>query len=321
VVLLESQREIINSDLAGGYDLIGESEAMDMVFKTIEKVAPTPAEVLILGENGTGKELVARALHNKSLIADQVFLSIDVGTLSESLFESELFGHKKGAFTDAKSDRIGRIEAANGGTLFLDEIGNLSLQMQAKLLTVIQNKQIIPVGANHPVDVNVRIISATNKNLIKMVEEGTFREDLLYRINTVQVQLPALKERTDDIELLTDHFLNHFRTKYQKPGMTISKAAIKKMSVYKWPGNIRELQHTIERAIIMCENDAIEPEDLGLSPVSSSDPSFESFNLDKLEKWAVENAIEKHNGNISHAAAELGLSRGAMYRRLEKYDL
>jgi len=322
VAILESQREIMDSDLTESFDLIGESTQMKEVLRFIGKVAPTLAEVLILGENGTGKELVARFIHKNSNRSGQGFISVDLGALSESLFESELFGHKKGAFTDAKSDRIGRFEAADGGTLFLDEIGNLSLQMQAKLLTVVQNRQVIPVGSNKLVNIDVRIISATNKNLKEMVKLGTFREDLLYRINTVELELPPLRSRPIDVSLLAEHFLETYKKKYQKEEKIISKEALTKMEKYSWPGNIRELQHALERAIIMCEGSQITSEDLGLySSDNSQSQPFESYNLDLLEKWAVQNAIKKHNGNISHAAEELGLSRGATYRRMEKYDL
>ncbi len=320
--LLKGQRALISSDLAHPYeDIVGESKEIKTVFKTIEKVAATPAEILILGENGTGKELVARAIHKASDRADQVFISVDLGALSENLFESELFGHKKGSFTDAQSDRIGRFEAANNGTLFLDEIGNLPPSLQAKLLTSIQNKVFTPIGSNTPIEVDVRIICATNQNIKQMVSEGKFRQDLLYRINTVEIQLPPLRNRIQDIPILSDHFLHVFKRKYNKKDTHISKASRQKMLGYSWPGNIRELQHALERAVIMCDGSTIEPLDLGLYSSDQEFQNFESLNLDDLEKWAVETAVQKHKGNISYAAKELGLSRGAMYRRMEKYDI
>ncbi len=320
--ILTSQREIISTDLAHAYeDIIGESNEIKHVFKTIEKVAATSAEVLIQGENGTGKELVARALHRASERSDNVFISVDLGSLTESLFESELFGHKKGSFTDAHSDRIGRFEAADGGTLFLDEIGNLPLSLQAKILTSIQNKKITPIGSNSPIEVDVRIICATNQNLKQMVSDQEFRQDLFYRINTVEIQLPLLRNRSKDIPVLSKHFLKLFLKKYKKEGISISKEAEQKMMTYQWPGNIRELQHALERAVIMCEGALIEPLDLGLYSSETDFQNFEKLNLDDLEKWAVETAIQKHKGNISYAAKELGLSRGAMYRRIEKYGI
>jgi len=320
--LLKGQRAIISSDLAHPYDdIVGESKEIKAVFKTIEKVAVTPAEILILGENGTGKELVARAIHKASDRSEQVFISVDLGALSANLFESELFGHKKGSFTDAQSDRIGRFEAASGGTLFLDEIGNLPPSLQAKLLTSIQNKVVTPIGSNTPVEVDVRIISATNQNPKQLVSEGKFRQDLLYRINTVEIQLPPLRNRTKDIPVLSNHFLDMFRKKYNRGDINISKGSEHKMIGYQWPGNIRELQHAVERAVIMCEGSTIEPLDLGLYGSDREFQNFESLNLDDLEKWAIETAVQKHKGNISYAAKELGLSRGSMYRRMEKYDI
>ncbi len=317
---LKGQREIISSDLAQPYEEIIGNE-MKGVFGIIQKVAATQAEVLILGENGTGKELVARAIHKSSERASNVFITVDLGALSESIFESELFGHKKGAFTDAQADRIGRFEAADSGTLFLDEIGNLSLSLQTKLLSAIQSKKVTPIGSNTAVDVDVRIICATNKALPQLVNSGEFREDLLYRINTVEINLPPLRNRAPDIPLLAGHFLTIYTKKYQKESLQISQMAIRKMAGYRWPGNIRELMHAIERAVILCTGNIIQPIDLGLYSASGLQHDVESLNLDNLEKWAIETAIEKHKGNISHAAKELGLSRGAMYRRIEKYEI
>lgn len=320
---LKSQQRIISSSIDDQFSNIdGKSPAITKVFDIIDKVAATNADVLILGENGTGKELVARSIHRNSSRSEEVFISVDLGSISETLFESELFGHKKGAFTDAKEDRIGRFEAASGGTIFLDEIGNLSLSLQAKLLAILQNRQITRVGTNEPVDIDVRIICATNRQLTKMVKNREFREDLLYRINTVELQVPKLNERIDDIPLLTDHFLKLYSKKYNKPGLKIHGNVISKLKSYPWPGNIRELQHSIERAVIMSDNEKLEINDFSfLTSVSDSGIQPENYNLEMLESWAIRNAIRKHNGNISHAAKELGLSRGAMYRRIEKYGL
>jgi len=320
---LKSQQKIISSSIDDQFsNITGNSQAISEVFNLIDKVAATNADVLILGDNGTGKELVARSIHRNSSRSGEVFISVDLGSISETLFESELFGHRKGAFTDAKEDRIGRFEAASGGTIFLDEIGNLSLSLQAKLLAVVQNRQITRVGVNEPVDIDVRIICATNRQLTQMVKNGEFREDLLYRINTVEIQVPKLKERIDDIPLLTDHFLKLYSKKYNKPRFKIPGNVISKLKSYPWPGNIRELQHAIERAVIMSDNEKLEVGDFSfLNSVTDNGIQPENYNLEVLESWAIRNAIRKHQGNISHAAKELGLSRGAMYRRIEKYGL
>lgn len=320
---LRSQQKSLVSVLDQRYEpLIGNSEAMNTIRKTIEKVAPTEAEILILGQNGTGKEVIAREIHRHSNRAGGIFLTVDVGSLSENLFESELFGHRKGAFTDAKEDRVGRFEAASGGTLLLDEIGNLSLPLQAKLLTVLQHKKIVRLGTNEPVNLDVRVICATNGNLRAMVREGKFREDLLYRINTVEITVPPLHERMEDIPLITTHFLDKFKHKYQKPYLKLSREVVKALQQYPWPGNIRELQHALERAVIMCEAEALTAEDLGsLRKQTSGEFRFDHFNLEQLEAWAIRKAIAKHGGNISHAAEELGLSRGALYRRMDSYGI
>jgi two-component system response regulator HydG len=319
---LKSQQKSIVSSLHRYEPLIGVSEGISSIRKTIEKVAPTEAEILILGQNGTGKEVIAREIHRLSKRAEDIFMTVDVGALSENLFESELFGHRKGAFTDAKEDRIGRFEAAAGGTLFLDEIANLSLSLQAKLLTVLQHKKVVRLGTNEPIDLDVRIVCATNGNLRAMVQEGKFREDLFYRINTVEITVAPLHDRPEDIPLLADHFLSRFSHKYQKPYLKLSDTVMTHLQKYRWPGNIRELQHAIERAVIMCEGQEIQMHDLGaLQKQLSSDFSFDSFNLEKLEAWAIRKAIAKHQGNISHAADELGLSRGALYRRMQLYGI
>jgi len=320
---LKSQQKSLVSALDQRYEpLIGESSSMTAIKKVIEKIAPTEANVLILGQNGTGKEVIAREIHRHSSRSEGIFMTVDVGSLSGNLFESELFGHKKGSFTDAKEDRIGRFEAAAGGTLLLDEIGNLSLPLQAKLLTILQHKQVIRLGTNTPIDLDVRIICATNCDLSAMVKEGKFREDLLYRINTVEITLPLLHDRVDDIPLIAEHFLHRFSQKYQKPYLKLSDKTITYLQKYHWPGNIRELQHALERAVIMSEGKALEPEDFGsMHKQSASDLSLDDFNLEKLEAWAIRKAIAKHGGNISHAADELGLSRGALYRRMETYGI
>lgn len=304
-------------------DILGKSTAIKKVFDIIDKVAQTDANVLILGENGTGKELVARALHQKSLRKDNVFIGVDMGAITETLFESELFGHKKGSFTDAKDDRAGRFEVANTGTLFLDEIGNLSLPLQSKLLTALQNRQITRIGANKPIAIDIRLVCATNMPIYDMVKDNEFRQDLLYRINTVELHLPPLRERQEDIQLLADHFVEMYCKKYRKPLKTISANTIKRLQKYTWPGNVRELQHAIERAVIMSDSNTLSPEDfffLTNNP-QADDINIENYNLESVEKSVIQKAINKHNGNISKAAKELGLTRASLYRRLEKHGL
>jgi len=319
---LKGRQKILSSSVDNEFSImIGSSKPMEIVQNAIDKVASTDADVLILGENGTGKELVARAIHRASKRSNEVFISIDLGAISETLFESELFGHKKGAFTDAKDDRIGRFEAASKGTLFLDEIGNLSLPLQAKLLSVLHKRQVIRVGTNEPIDVDVRLICATNMPLSNMVTDGDFREDLLFRINTVEIQVPPLRVRIEDVPLIATHYLDIYRKKYKKQKLELSDAAVKQIQNYSWPGNVRELQHALERAVIMVDEDVLDKDDFNFIHKSGNDQSPDDLNLESLEEWAVKKAIAKHRGNISHAAKELGLSRGAMYRRLEKYGL
>lgn len=304
-------------------EFIGNSPEMQEVFSTIQKVAKTDANILILGENGTGKELVARALHRNSLRKDEVFISVDLGSIAETLFESELFGHERGAFTDAKKEKAGRFEIASNGTLFLDEIGNLSLPLQAKLLTVIERREVIRVGANRPKNIDVRLICATNNNIHQMVQDESFRQDLLYRINTVEIYLPPLRERTGDVPLLAKHFTKVYSKKYKKPIKGISSQALKKLSTYPWPGNVRELQHAIERAIIMSDTDMLEPNDFILQSQTSKvdDMELDTYNLDEIEKKIINKVLKLNQGNISQAAAELGLTRTSLYRRMEKYGL
>ncbi len=305
------------------HDMIGVSPAMQQVFATIDKVAATDADVLILGENGTGKELVARALHRQSKRADEVFISVDMGAVAETLFESELFGHMRGAFTDAKEDRPGRFELASGGTLFLDEIGNLSLAMQAKLLSVLETRRVTRLGSHKPREINIRLICATNRPIYDMVARNEFRQDLLYRMNTVEIHLPALSERGEDIALLVDHFLTMFVKKYPKGITGVSAPALKKLQNYKWPGNIRELRHTLERAVILAEATMLQPSDF-LFPESEKEVEgvvFDNYNLEDVEKTVIRKALSKYEGNVSHAAKELGLTRTSLYRRMEKYGL
>lgn len=321
---LKSAKKQLEDDINKPFsDIIGDSPAMKNVFSIIDKVAQTDANVLILGENGTGKELVARALHKRSLRKDNVFVGVDMGAITETLFESELFGHKKGAFTDAKEDRAGRFEVAQGGSLFLDEIGNLSMPLQSKLLTVLQGRQVTRIGTNKPIDVNIRLICATNMPVYDMVAENTFRQDLLYRINTVEIHLPPLRERQDDINLLADHFVKIYSEKYRKPQKKIAPSTYKKLSKYSWPGNIRELQHAIERAIIMSEGNVLMPEDFFflVQKADNQNEAADNLNLDDVEKNVILRAINKHSGNISKAAKELGLTRASLYRRLEKHGL
>ncbi|WP_311136526.1 sigma-54 interaction domain-containing protein [Hymenobacter cellulosilyticus] len=297
---------------------------MQQIFRTIEKVAPTDANVLVLGENGTGKDLVAQAVHQASRRASKPLVKVDAGALTESLFESELFGHKKGAFTDAREDRAGRFEAAHGGTLFLDEIGNLGLGQQAKLLTALQNRQITRLGSNQPIAVDIRLICATNVPLAELADERRFRKDLLYRINTVELLVPPLRSRPADISVLARHYAAQYAAKYQRPEPTLSAAALRKLEQYAFPGNVRELQYTIERAVIMAETPVLQPEDLLFSQLESPSQAAESLDnltLSTVERNAILHVIEKHGGNITRAAQELGITRTALYRRLNKHAL
>ena len=321
---LRSRQEQLSADMNQPFnEFIGSSPAMQKVYDTILKVAKTDANVLILGENGTGKELVARALHRNSPRNREVFISVDMGAISESLFESELFGHVKGAFTDAGSDRAGRFEIASGGTLFLDEIANLSMQMQSKILRAIETRQIIRLGSNKAVPIDIRLICATNLNVMDMVKKNDFRQDLLYRINTVEIHLPPLRERGEDLQLLAEHFLKIYCKKYNKHLKGISPSTMDKLMKYNWPGNVRELQHCMERAVILSDSNVLQPEDFYFSISRSDDEGliFENYNLELVEKIVIRRAIDKHNGNISHAAGELGLTRASLYRRMEKHGL
>jgi len=321
---LRSRQKQLSADLDQRFhDMIGVCPQMQKVFSTIRKVAKTDANILIMGENGTGKELVARALHRQSDRSNEVFISVDIGAITETLFESELFGSEKGAFTDAKESRPGRFEVACDGTLFLDEIGNLSLAQQAKLLRVLETRQVTRLGSNKVRDIDIRLICATNMPIYDMVTKKEFRQDLLYRINTVEIKLPQLRERQEDIPLLVDHFLSIFSKKYKKNIKGVSASALKILQKFHWPGNIRELRHTIERAVILSERQVLQPIDF-LFPEKrekEEEIAFDSYNLEDVEKTIVRKALNKHNGNVTHAAGELGLTRTSLYRRMEKYGL
>ena len=319
---LKKAKEMLEEQISKPFaEIIGKSQAIQEVFNLTDKVAKTDANVLILGENGTGKELIARAIHQRSPRKDNSFVSVDMGAITETLFESELFGHKKGAFTDAREDRPGRFELANRGTLFLDEIGNLSLSLQSKLLSALQSRQVTRVGSNQAQPVDIRLICATNMPLHKMVQEGTFRQDLLYRINTVEVRVPPLCERVEDIPLLAQHYLTYYAKKYHKLVKLITPEAMDRLKRYAWPGNIRELQHAIERAVIMTDSDTLQESDFLLSRSITAGANNNTLNLDEVERTAIAKALQMHNGNISKAADELGLTRASLYRRMEKYGL
>lgn len=322
---LKIKNQEINQALNDRYsEIIGQSAAMQKIFQTIDRVAKTDANVLILGENGTGKEVIARAIHRNSSRKNETFASVDLGSITETLFESELFGHKRGAFTDAKDDRAGRFELANNGTLFLDEIGNLSMPLQAKLLTVLQNRKVSRVGSNKDTSIDIRLICATNMPLYEMVKENRFRQDLLYRINTIEIEIPPLRERFEDIPLLANHFLKHYAAKYEKNVSRISDGALTRMHKHPWPGNIRELQHAIERAVILSNGNVLQPEDFNFTPAAQKDDSqlaLEQYNLEEVEKLLIRKVLKKYNGNITQAASELGLTRSSLYRRLEKHGL
>ncbi|HLO59166.1 MAG TPA: sigma-54 dependent transcriptional regulator [Bacteroidales bacterium] len=322
ITSLREKQQHLSEKLNDQYDsLRGNSPAMEKIYRTIEKVAGTDANILILGENGTGKEILAREIHRLSARSKEVFIGVDMGSLAETLFESELFGHIKGAFTDARDDRPGRFEIATGGTLFLDEIGNLPLPMQSKLLAVLQNREVTRIGSNKPVSVDIRLISATNKKLFELSAQGMFREDLLYRINTIMLEIPPLRERKEDIPLFVDYFLKKYTLKYGKPGFNIEKQAMEKLIQYNWPGNIRELQHMTEKAVILGEGGKLHTEDFFFGANSRNRSSLsEILNLEELENEAIRRALEKHNGNITRAVAELGISRRALYYKMGKND-
>lgn len=298
--------------------IVGNSTAMQKLFKIMHRVATTDANILITGENGTGKELIAKEIHQLSTRNTQPMMSVDMGAVSETLFESELFGHEKGAFTDAKECRIGKFEAACGSSLFLDEIGNLPFPSQAKLLAALQNREITRLGSNKKINIDIRLISATNKNIRQMVAEGLFREDLLYRINTIQIEIPPLRERGGDILLLADFFFNRYTSKYNRPELRLDERAREKLLDYHWPGNVRELQHNIERAVILCEQDTVKAEHL-IVPNARTGFSSETTNLEQIERQVIETTIARNNGNLSASAEQLGISRQTLYNKMKRY--
>ncbi|MEM8847956.1 MAG: sigma-54 dependent transcriptional regulator [Bacteroidota bacterium] len=308
-------KQVINEDKNS---IIGNSKALTSVLNLVKKVAKTDVNVLITGENGTGKELIAREVHRLSVRKDEVFIGVDMGSIAENLFESELFGHLKGSFTDAKEDRVGKFEAAHQGSLFMDEMGNLSLQMQAKLLSAIQNRSIVRVGSNKSISVDIRLICATNCNLEQMVSEGLFREDLLYRINTIHIEVPPLRDRDDDVLILADFFLKHFAAKYDKPGLRMNNEAQEKLLEYQWPGNVRELQHTMERAIILSEGDILKPSDFLLHAKLHHELGHGVLTLEDMEQQMIAKALEQNDGNYKAAAEQLGISRQTLYNKLKK---
>ena len=330
---LKRQNRELAAEINRPSDLIlGEAPAMRRLFELVAKAAPTDANVLILGENGTGKELVARELHRRSARAEGVFMSVDLGAVAESLIESELFGHRKGAFTGASEHRIGRFQAASGGTLFLDELGNLPRHLQGKLLTALERREVVPVGANAPVPVDVRVISATNAPRAELADEGTFRQDLLYRLNTVEITLPPLRERRDDIPLLADHFMRVYARKYNRAVRRIDDDALAAIIAYPWPGNVRALRHALERAVIMSDGQTLRLGDFPLPPAEAPRPTptpttpppaaeTSGATLAELEKQAIAQALARHAGNVTYAAQELGITRASLYRRMEKHGL
>lgn len=315
--ILEEQTKYLS---ANNDQFIGNSESTRKIFSLIDKVAKTDANVLITGENGTGKDLIARIIHNRSTRKSSIFLAIDMGALPDSLFESELFGYSKGTFTGAEKSRIGRIEAANGGTLFLDEIGNIPIQQQSKLLRVLESREVTPLGSELKKEIDIRLICATNSDIIELVKDNKFRQDLLYRINTVEIKLPALRDRKDDIPLLVNHFLSIYSKKNSKPNLKISDSTIDKLKKYSWPGNIRELSNLIERAVILSDGNLISNENIALTNTEVRS-SVSDFNLESNEKNIIKLAIESENGNLSKAAKKLGITRATLYRKMEKYVL
>ena len=319
---LREKQSVLNRDIQKEEDICwGKSPAMQRLLTMIKKVAVTDANVLITGENGTGKELIAKMIHRYSPRAAETLISVDMGAVTETLFESELFGHVKGAFTDAKADRSGKFEAADGGSLFLDEIGNLSYPLQAKLLSALQTRHITRVGSNKSISLDIRLISATNKNLFKSVKEGEFREDLLYRINTIHLEVPPLRERREDIPQLADFFLRRLARKYGKSDLKLGEKALCKLESYAWPGNVRELEHAIEKAVILSDNQELQPNDFYMRTPDETSFVVESFTLEEMEKILIEKALRKYDNNISAVAAELGISRPTLYSKIRKYEL
>jgi len=322
-LLLKNDNQFLKKEIKRGEEkiVLGASPTMINVMNIVRKVAATDANVLITGENGTGKELVAREIHNQSKRNSELMVSVDMGSITETLFESEMFGHVKGAFTDAKEDRSGKFEVAQKGTLFLDEIGNLSLQSQAKLLSALQNRFIVRVGSNRQIPVDIRLICATNCILPSRVREGLFREDLLYRINTIQIEVPPLRDRVDDIAVLAFHFIRSYCEKYNKPAKKINTQALEKLSNYQWPGNIRELQHSIEKAVILSDSPLLGPADFSFNTASKGVSGDDNITLEEMEKKLISEAIKRHDNNLSVVASKLGITRQTLYNKLKKYDL
>ena len=317
---LQQRESFLKDELNKGNEVIGASAAMQKVMRMVEKVAMTDANVLITGENGTGKAVIAQQIHQLSQRNKGLLMNVDMGAIPESLFESELFGYKKGAFTDAKADKAGKFQLADKGTLFLDEIGNLTLPLQAKILVALESRTVFPLGTNKAVSVDIRLIAASNANLDNMVQEGSFRQDLLYRINTIKIVLPPLRERQEDIELLATHFLKIYQKKYNKSGLRLGTQAIKKLNSYHWPGNVRELQHTIEKAVILSESDVLMPADFDLKAVNHV-PDKDLPSLSEMEKELIINAMDKYNGNHSTVAEKLGITRQTLYNKIKRYEL
>jgi DNA-binding NtrC family response regulator len=321
VTSLRSVQQVLHADTSqSGREIVGGSPAMARIMAQVDKVAATDAAVLVTGENGTGKELIARAIHRASPRSACAFVHVDLGAIAESLFESELFGHRKGAFTDAKEDRAGRFEVASGGTLFLDEIGNLSLKMQAKLLGALQSNTVARLGSDRPIPVDVRVVAATNLSAAELADATQFRQDLLYRVNTVTIELPPLRQRPEDIAPLVDYYLERFARKYHKGALAIAPETRARLTQYPWPGNIRELVHAVERAVIMSEGSRLAAADL-LPPPAETPLAADELNLDRLEARAIAQAIAKHQGNLSKAAQELGLGRTTLYRKMARHGL
>lgn len=319
---LREKQDVLNSELNKENDICwGQSDTMIRLMDIIKKVAKTDANVLITGENGTGKEVIAKMIHRLSDRSSETLVSVDMGAVTESLFESELFGHVKGAFTDARTDRAGKFEAADRGTLFLDEIGNLNFTLQAKLLAALQSRHIVRVGSNTPIPVNIRLISATNKNLFKAVEDDSFREDLLYRINTIQIEVPALRDRKEDIPMLADFFVQRFAKKYNKQNLRMNDKTMQKLQNYQWPGNVRELQHAIEKAIILSDGNELQPSDFYMRTIEERDSILEAITLEEMEQILIEKALKKYDKNISAVASELGITRPTLYNKMKKYGL
>lgn len=319
--LKQKEKQLIAEINRPTAEIIGTSSAWKRVMDLVSKVASTNANVLITGENGTGKEVIAKEIHRQSSRSEKVMVTVDMGSITETLFESELFGHKKGAFTDARADRIGKIETANEGTLFLDEIGNLPLPMQAKLLSVLQNRSVIKVGDNVPVPVDVRLICATNCNLLQMVSTGLFREDLLYRVNTIHIELPPLRNRRSDIKILAESFLKKYSDKYNHPDMSLGESALRKLEEYAWPGNVRELQHAIEKAVILSDNKVLQHSDFIFRENVSNMSSNYDCTLEDMEKKLIADAIVKNDGNMTAVSTQLGITRQTLYNKVKRYGL